>query len=661
MVKEDKQRRLLESPKKQSRDKVARQVPDLLSDQLAKLRAAFPEAFVEGKVEVAKLRAALGESVDTGPERFIFSWAGRRNSAQVLQMPTRATLIPVKDESLDFDGTRNLFIEGENLEVLKLLYKPYFGRVKMIYIDPPYNTGTDRVYADNYSDPLASYLQYTQQETFEGDILTSNPETGGRFHSAWLSMMHPRLFFAKQLLTDDGAIFVSIDDHEVHNLRMLMNEIFGEENFVAEFVWEGAIKNDSRFVSISHDYVICYAKNREHLRGNDAIWRTRKEGIDQIYVKVEELKKRFGKDFERISQELHAWYGQLTKNDSPWQHRHYNRIDERGVYFPGDISWPGGGGPKFEIRHPRTRKPVRVPTSGWRFTKRETIEKLIEDGRVEFGPDETKVPTMKRYLHETEGQVLPSVFYKDRRAAMQRLRRLMGDDVFENPKDEEILATLVEAVTEKNDIILDFFAGSGSTAHAVLLTNLEDEGKRRFIMVQLQEPTPKDSTARARGYKTIAAIGKERIRRAMKGVKADVRVSADLGFKVFRLAESNYKPWKGIEDKTPEKYAAEMEAHVDPLVKGWKKEHVIYEVAIKEGLSPNLRIEREKNYKDNEILRVTDEEKGQSFFVCLDDKVSKSTIKNIELKQDDMLVCRDIALDDTGAANLALQCRLKTI
>ena len=469
------------------------------------------------------------------------------------------------------------------------------------------------------------------------------------------------MFFAKQLLTDDGAIFVSIDDHEVHNLRMLMNEIFGEENFVAEFVWEGAIKNDSRFVSISHDYVVCYAKNKEHLRGNDTIWRTRKEGIDQIYAKVEELKKRFGKDFDRISQELHNWYGQLTKNDSAWLHRHYSRVDERGVYFPGDISWPGGGGPKFEIRHPITKKPVRIPNSGWRFTKRETLEKLIEDGRVEFGPDETKVPTLKRYLNETEGQVLPSVFYKDRRAAMQRLRRLMGDEVFENPTDEEILATLVEAVTEKNDLILDFFAGSGSTAHAVLLTNSEDEGKRRFIMVQLQEPTPEDSIARKKGYKTIADIGKERIRRAMKEVGAQSKNSTDLGFKVFRLAESNYKPWKGVEDKTPEKYVREMESQIDPLVKGWQKENVIHEVGIKEGFALNLKIERKREYKDNEILHVTDEERGQSLYICLDDRIKSSTIKSLELSQDDLFVCRDIALDDTAAANLALQCRLKTI
>lgn len=659
---------------KKSKESMAETFPDFINERIEQLKTLFPEAVNEGKVDFEKLRQSLGEIVDDRPERYSFTWAGKKDAIRLLQTPSRATLVPVPEESVNFDLTSNLFIEGDNLEVLKLLYKSYARRVKMIYIDPPYNTGNDFVYRDNFTDPLDTYLEITGQKDSNGNHLSSNTETNGRYHSAWLNMMYPRLFVARQLLREDGVIFVSIDDNEVHNLRMLMNEIFGEENFLAEFVWEGALKNDSRFVSVSHDYIICYAKNMDHLRGNESRWRIRKEGIDVIYSKAEALCKEFGDDYERISTKLKEWFGQLNKNEPAWQHRHYNRVDENGVYFAGDISWPGGGGPNYEICHPHTGKPVKVPARGWVYSKKERLLEMISDDRVEFGPDESSVPKLKRYLHETEGQVLPSVIYKDRRASTKRLRNLFQTNVFKNPKDEEILVKFIEATTNEKDIILDFFAGSGTTAQAVLELNREDGGNRQFIMVQLPEPTKDKSPAKKAGFDTIADIGKERIRRVIAKMneeqngelsRNDRNGPEDLGFKVFKLAESNFRQWTGVKEQDIDLYIQTMEMFIDPLLPDWKPENVRYEVARQEGYSLNATIEELTSIKTNTIHRITDAEKDQFFYISLDPKFDLQTVKALELEQglkrDDLLIVRDVALTASLANNILQYCRLKTI
>jgi adenine-specific DNA-methyltransferase len=360
-------------------------------------------------------------------------------------------------------GSGNLLVQGDNLLALKALLPYYAGKIKCIYIDPPYNTGNENwVYNDNVNSP--------EIQKWLGEVVGKEAEDLSR-HDKWLCMMYPRLMLLRELLRRDGIMFASIDDHEVFHLRMLLNEVFGPQNFIAEIVWEGAVKNDSRFISISHDYVLCYAREKEFLRINKSRWRTRKEGIDQIYKKVEALKRVHGEDYAAITADLRAWYAGLSKKSPAWAHRHYSKVDSRGVYFPSDISWPGGGGPQYEVLHPITKLSVRIPARGWVFPSPERMAEFIADDRVDFGEDESKVPTLKRYLHETEGQVLPSVIYKDRRAAMQRLRQMFGKEVFENPKDEEILAKLFEAVTNDGDIILDSFAGSGSTGHAVMNLN----------------------------------------------------------------------------------------------------------------------------------------------------------------------------------------------
>ncbi len=615
-----------------ARPKVAKEVPEILDHQIETLRELFPEVFSDSRIDFEKLRITLGETVIEGvAERFSFSWAGKRNATQILQMPTRATLIPATKESIDFETTENLFIEGDNLEVLKLLYKAYFGRVKMIYIDPPYNTGRDFVYPDNYSDPLEGYLAMTKQKDEAGNLLTTNVETGGRFHSAWLSMIYPRLFLAKQLLHEDGVIFISIDDKEVHHLRMVLDELLGAESFIAQFVWKSRQNKDNRNVtgaSIDHEYIVCYGKR---VRGSE-----RKTGR----------------------------YSNPDKDPrGPW-------TSENMVGLLPEELRPNL---HYDLINPKTRINYGRPKLGWRYEKK-TMDKLIADSKIIWSETPTGRPRRKFFLSELKqnfagfsSMIGEGIYTKD---GTKEIEDIFGTRVIEFPKPSNIIRQLIMQGSDKNDIILDFFAASCTTAHAVLQQNREDDGNRRFIMVQLPEPTPRDSRARKVGYKTIADIGKERIRCVIKQMRKQNKGNLvptereqpeDLGFKVFKLAESNYKQWKGVEEKTPEKYVEEMKDHIESLKEGWKKEDVIYEIMIKEGFPLTCSIQKEIHYKENEIWQVMDSASERTVLICLDDKINSATIRNLKVKTEDVFICRDAALDDTAAANLALNCRLKTV
>ena len=382
----------------------------------------------------------------------------------------------------------NLIVHGDNLLALKALLPTYHGRVKCVYIDPPYNIGSEGwAYNDNVNSPM---MREWLGKVVDADDLTR--------HDKWCCMMLPRLKLLRELLRDDGAIFVSIDDNEVHRLRLLMDEVFGEENFVGSFVWEGTGKNDARFISVGHDYVLCYARRMESLRANGHRWRVFKEGADEVQRKAAAFLKQRDGDHEAASGDLKAWFSSLDKKHKAWAHRHYNWIDAKGVYFAGDVSWPGGGGPTYEVLHPETGKPAKVPARGWVFPSADVMRKAIAENRIHFGEDETRVPNLKRYLHETDHQVLTSVFYQDRRAAHQRLVRILPDARFEYPKDERVLQRLFEAVTSDDDIILDSFAGSGSTAHAVLALNQQDGGNRRFLLIECEDYAEEITAQRVR-------------------------------------------------------------------------------------------------------------------------------------------------------------------
>lgn len=462
------------------------------------------------------------------------SWIGKEAvEKHHLEIPYR--LLEYDDSlSVGDKESGNLIVQGDNLHALKALLPYYAGKVKCIYIDPPYNTGEEKWrYNDNVNSPeIKKWLNEIVGR--EEDDLTR--------HDKWLCMMYPRLQLLYRFLKRDGVIFISIDDNEYANLKLLLDNIFGTQNMLASLVWEGALKNDSKFISVSHDYILCYAKSKDYLKINKEKWRTRKEGIDEIYEKVKSLKSKYGEDYSQISLELQKWYKSLSKNHPSWLHRHYKMVDKNGVFFPGDISWPGGNGPDYEVPHPITHLSVKKPKGGWRYAKYESMLEEIQKHRILFGDDENKIPNVKRYLHETEGQVIPSVIYKDRRAAMQRLRLIFNSDVFENPKDEEVLLKLFEAVTNNNDIILDSFAGSGTTAHSVLQLNKLDGRNRKFILIELEENIAKNITS-------------ERVKRIIEGYSLnkqngtlDQVEGLGSGFRYCRLSEPLFDNFGNIYD-----------------------------------------------------------------------------------------------------------------
>lgn len=634
-------------------------LPDLLATQREALVVLFPEVFTEGKIDFDKLRVALGDMVNDRPDRYSFSWAGKQDAIRLLQQPSRSTLTPDRGGSVDFDASENMYIAGENLETLKMLYKSYFGRVKMIYIDPPYNTGNDFVYPDSYADPLDMYLRVTGQKDTNGNLLTSNPETSGRYHSAWLSMMYPRLFFARQLLREDGVIFVSIDDHEAPNLRLLMNEIFGEENFVGQIAVQlnPRGRHLDRFLAKTHEYVMVYAR-------------------DHTQQPLYELEKDERMLREYSKADTVGRYRELElRNRNPA----FNRRTRPNLYYPiyvesvtGNAALEGDEIHSVEV-YPKNSA---GQDSCWTWGK-----DRFQEGRALIVGRQTDDGSWrifrKDYLIRGDGQTattLPKALWLDKelnndygKKAIQDL--FDGETVFDFPKSPALIEKMLRIGTQKNDLVLDFFAGSGTTAAAVLGLNREDGGNRHFICVQLPEPTPTDSSARKLGLGTIAAIGLERLRRLVAKMKRDEQgkllldeLSEPLGFKLFTMASSNFRPWQPVSDDTgSEAYIKQLELLADPLMEGWKPEDVIYEVLLREGYSLTSQIERVAEITTVSIWQVIDDVKGQYFFICLEDVVSLEMIRRLNLSRDDLFICRDRALDDTTTANLALQCRLKVI
>lgn len=368
---------------------------------------------------------------------------------------------PFKDKVLaeidDLDNkTTGLLINSENYQALALLQTKFKEKIKTIYIDPPYNTGGDSfAYKDNFK------------------------------HSSWLSFMQNRIELSKNFFTKDGVLFCSIDDNEFDSLYGFLNSSFGKQNEIANFIWSGGRKNDSKLVSMSHEYMLAFTFDKEHYEKNKLTWRIKKKGLDKIYNKYESLKKTFKDDYSKIEIELKDWFKGLPNSDPTKLQKHYSSVDKRGIYFPDNISWPGGGGPKYEVLHPLTKKPVAIPSRGWMFAEPEKLQKLIDDNRVHFGKDETNVPCIKSYLKDRETQVPYSVFYQDGRASTKRLRNIYGKDLFKNPKDEQVLAEILEFSTDTNDYILDFFAGTGTTYHSILMNNKEYDRNNKCVLVEM--------------------------------------------------------------------------------------------------------------------------------------------------------------------------------
>lgn len=630
--------------------------PDQRQELLQRLKAAAPEAFAEGKLDLDTLKTLLGEAVETGPERFTFTWAGKRDAIAMLQAPTRATLIPDTAASVDFDAAQHVFIEGENLEVLKVLYRSYHGRVKLIYIDPPYNTGEDFVYPDNFNDPLDHYMRLTGQKSDDGDYASTKTDKAGRFHSSWLSMMYPRLSLARQLMREDGVILVSIDDIEVANLRQLMDEVFGSENFVAQIIWEGANKNDASQVGVCHEYVIAYSREKSKLKRE---WGVKKEGAELVLREVDRLKSLHGEDLEIASKELAGWF-RAMKAKPCFAHRRFRYIDKRGVYKEDDPTAPGGR--KFQLIDPRNGNEIPLRKNrGWGFDQAE-FDRLVGEDRITFVTDTTIM--VRRYLHETLTATPQSVFYQPARSASERLQKLMGANIFEFPKDELSLKMFVQMATEELEgaIVMDFFGGSNATFHATMLSNKDDGLKRQSVVVQMAEKitagTETGDNAIKLGLGTIADVSRERARRVLASAE---HKDDKAGLRCFKIAPSHITSWKGVDEKTPEELAKQLEVFQDTLVQGWKPEGVVWEAAIREGYSLTAKLEPFTGAKGGSFWRVTDAEKNQSFTISLDETLTLEAVRALDLKKEDLFISRATALDDTLAANLALQCRLKVL
>ena len=600
---------------------------DIVNENVTKLKELFPEVFSEGKIDFKKLEEELGQFTDSDGERYNFTWNGKSEAKKIALTPSTGTLRPAKEESKNWDTTQNLYIEGDNLEVLKLLQKSYHKKVKMIYIDPPYNTGKDFVYKDNFRDNIKNYMQITGQVDSEGNRLSTNSETNGRYHSDWLNMMYPRLKLARNLLKDDGVIFISIDDNEVSNLRKLCDEIFGEDNFVDNMIWKkryGGGAKEKYLVSL-HEYVLMYAKNIEML--------------DEIYIPLAE-------------ESIDRYYKQQDE-----------KFEIRGSYRTHPLEAGKAMDERINLIYPITAPDGTeiYPQRQWLWGKERAYEAL-KNNELEFinGKNGWTVHT-KQYLKDANGEMRQGKAFSiiddiyTQHGTNEAIEVLGNAKIFSYPKPSSFVKKLLEIAgyLKSNDLILDFFSGSATTAHAVMKLNSEDDGNRKFICVQLPETTDEKSEAFKAGYKNICEIGKERIRRAGEKVKSESGKSElDIGFKVLKLDSSNIKTW----DSDFDNLESNLLDAVDNIKSDRTAEDLLYEVLLKYGLDLTLPIE-EKSINGSKIFVIG----FGALIVCLDDHITLDTVKHIaKLKEEyeseiTRVVFKDSSFADAVVKTNALQ------
>jgi adenine-specific DNA-methyltransferase len=572
---------------------------DLFKENIEKLKELFPQVVSDGEIDFEMLKTILDKNLTESVEKYQFTWNGKARTIKLAQTPSSGTLLPSKKDSKNWETTENLYIEGDNLEVLKLLQKTYFNKIKMIYIDPPYNTGGDFVYKDDFKDSIKNYKEQTNQTT------RTNPETSGRYHTDWLNMMYSRLMLAKNLLSDDGVIFVSIDENEVENLKKIMNEIFGENNFIGEFIKQSKIGggSDTKFIVKEHEYIIVFSKS-----------------IDNAPEMFEEFEIDYLK--------------------------RYKEKDESGLFFWDTFARPGLKNPIFyNIETPDGSNLY----NGW-IRSKDRFENDKKNGEIRFIKKQNGSWSVqfKQYLNKNGKK--PRSLSKEFGGNIEgknELKELFNKvDIFDYPKSKNFLSKLLKILNYNNSIILDFFSGSATTAHAVMQLNAEDGGNRKFIMVQLPEKTQEDSEAYKAGYKNICEIGKERIRRAGELVKKDLieknskldkdeeKVDPnklDIGFKVFKLDESNFKEWDSSKEPTVE----QLELFADPIKEGKSEEEVLYEVLLKYGVFDQEVKKLKINNKD--IYSISD----NYLVIMLSNKIEDKDIEEIKKLKPKVVIFRD--------------------
>jgi len=611
-------------------------------ERLRVLEQVVPEAFADGKINWEALREVLGQRVEddeAAPEHFGLFWPGKREARRLAAQLSKGTLVPAPGEGLDEETTDNIFVEGENLEVLKLLQKSYAGRIKMIYIDPPYNTGSDLIYKDNFTEPLGDYLRKTGQVGEEGELLTTNTKASGRFHSEWLNMIYPRLRLAWNLLRDDGVIFVSIDNTEIHNLRHLMNEIFGEENFIEQITWKskyGAGAKTKGFITV-HEYILCYSK----------------APLSNIETPLSEAEK--------------AGY---NKKDS--------KYSTRGGYVTQPLATTSMD-ERANLRYPIPYKGKEIwPEKQWVWSKERALKALANDELVINEKNGKFSVRFKQYVKDENGNYRrgkPTSIFNGpfTQEGTDEIAELFGKAVFDFPKPSQLIKYLFSAVIneddDKNGIYLDFFSGSGTSAQALFQLNAEDLGSRKFICVQLPQKIDPKKEAFKEGYKTLADLCKERIRRASKKTKRDLSTKLDLdghehdfGFKVLKLEKSNFRAWDDYRGENLQQLETLFSTFETPVVDGWHEQGVLIEVLLIEGFPLHSKVLPTPDFIANKVMQIESDFSAHRLFICLEPRVKNETIEHLALlPEDDIFVCLDSALDDAAKVRLNDVGRVRTI
>lgn len=617
--------------------------PDLAQRNIDGIAALFPTVVTESvdaegnlalAVDFDMLRQELSDHIVEGPqERYQLDWPGKRAAAFAANAPIAKTLRPVRADSVDFDTTKNLFIEGDNLDALKLLQESYLGKVKLIYIDPPYNTGNDAfVYEDNFSEDAVGHLERSGQINDAGERLKSNPDSSGRFHSDWLSMIYPRIKLARNLLSEDGFMVVSIDDAELATLELLLDDVMGASNKLAVLVWDRNRKNDARYFSVGHEYMLVYARDKNALQERGARLREPQAGLAEAKERFELLSTRLGDDWDAIQVEWRKYTANFPADDERRKLGRFSKVGQRGPFRDdGNISWPGGGGPAYEVLHPVTGKPCKVPSRGWVYPTKKRFDERVEGGRVVFGPDESTQPRIITYLFESDGLVMGSVHYSYAQTAAVDFMELMDGKVFDNPKNWKDLRRIIEYLSGPDGLILDFFAGSASTAHAVIDLNASTGSRRRYIMVQLAETVPEKSPAAAAGYATISEIARDRIRRVGSRIEADAGV--DWGFRSMAIDTTNLVDVLRTPDDLVQASLVDL---TDSIKSDRDTEDLLFQVLLDWGLDLTLSIATE--VIDGREVIIVDED---SLIACFADDVSDAVVKAIAKRQPLRAVFRD--------------------
>jgi adenine-specific DNA-methyltransferase len=572
--------------------------PDFKTELAEKLSQLAPEAIADGKVDTKKLQELLQDDAADETERFGLFWPGKKRAMRAAQEPTTATLKPEPDLSKDWDTTQNIFIEGDNLEVLKVLQKSYHNKIKMIYIDPPYNTGKDFVYPDNYQEGLKSYLEFTKQVDEGGKKISTNTDAAGRYHSNWLNMMYPRLKLARNLLTDDGVIFISIDDNEQSNLKKLCDEIFGENNFVGQIVRNtNSSKNQSLFLSVSHEYCLVYAKNIEILsqKHADNKWAVPKNNIDEYKKRVAKLKSE-GLSNDEITEELKN----LTNYPRFIDFTNYWYFDDRGLYRKGDLGGVKNGNVE-PLFNPLTNNNDPVPPGGYRYSK-DKLTALISENRIHFHEDGS-LPTIKRYLEENSTQRPKSIMSDDQRPDYAMLRK--WGIYFDNPKQLSFMKRII-SIMDDDAVVLDFFSGSATTGHAVMELNAESGTKRTHIQVQLPEPLEETSEAFKAGYRNISELSRTRLDKSGNQLKESTDFDGDIGFRTYRLIDSNFSKWDGGGIDNKEALQQSLNLVRESSDDSATEQDLLTEIVLRLGLEPTAKI----RHSNIDGLSVWDIEEG---------------------------------------------------